>query len=162
MWLLIRASTNDDGHTVLYYLNEHFKNIKGWLKLVTTDTCVVCNVQVKKCSCGQKHASCAEHLVATECTVQETDNNDDDIMDMDKNNELPPNIDINDDENAPNSAKRDLKESFTIGALGNDSKMHGENNWPKTGITGRRGQGPTSWRPQNNIISFGQHLSRYW
>ena len=41
-------------------------------------------------------------------------------------------VDINDDENALSSTKRDLKESFTIGALGNDSKMHGENNWPKS------------------------------
>ena len=29
------------------------------------------------------------------------------------------------------SNHRDLKESFTIGQLGDDSRMHGDNNWPK-------------------------------
>ena len=30
------------------------------------------------------------------------------------------------------AATRDLKESYAIGALGNDSHMHGENQWPET------------------------------
>ena len=36
---------------------------------------------------------------------------------------------MNGDTDASNH--RDLKESFTIGQLGNDSRMHGDNNWPK-------------------------------
>ena len=37
--------------------------------------------------------------------------------------------DTNNDADVSNH--RDLKESFTIGQLGNDSRMHGDNNWPK-------------------------------
>ena len=70
MWLLIKASTNDDGDDVLKYLNEHFKSIKGWINLNTADT--------------------IDNIV---------NNND---MNIDEDNELPPNINIlsnNDDNN---------------------------------------------------------------
>ena len=77
MWLLVRAITNDDTSSVLHYLNEHFKNIKGWNNLTTKETFV---------------------------------NDIEDDMNIVENNDLPPNINIEKENEEIPYDKREMDE----------------------------------------------------
>ena len=97
MWLLLRASTNDNALSVLEYLNQHFSNIKGWLDMKGTRTCTACNIELNDCLCGTEHNKCNKHLDNNECVVNSEHYDVDEDSDM--NMDLPPNIEMKNVEN---------------------------------------------------------------